>query len=98
MSANTRLDSLADLAHNKANLMIRCRCGHHHIYDAERFNRYAMIRGWNTMLETIHGRLKCARCGRRGPDLHVTPMPPTLADPFPRSEDEWRQLYRRMRD
>lgn len=98
MSANTRLDSLHHLIKHKANLLVTCRCGRQHIYDAQRFCRYALCRGWNTYLESLANRIRCDRCGRRGPHLKATPDLPTPADPFPRTEDAWAGLVRRMRD
>ncbi len=97
MSANTRLDSLSDLIKHKANLLVICVCGKRHIYDAQRFNRYALCRVWNTQLESLRHRIRCDRCGRRGPQTKATPEPPTPADPFPRSEQAWKQLVRRLR-
>ena len=98
MSANTRLDSLHDLMRHKANLLVTCRsCGKQHIYDAERFARYALCRNWNTQLESLICRIRCDRCGRRNPHVKATPEPPTPADPFPRSEAEWKRLVQRLR-
>jgi hypothetical protein len=97
VSANTRLDSLADLERRSANLLVRCACGHSHVLSASRLNRYALLRGWNTQLEVLGGHLRCNVCHRRGPQLKATPDPPTPADPFPRTEDGWKRLYRRLR-
>jgi hypothetical protein len=97
VSANTRLQSLHDLVKHKANLRVTCRCGKVHVYDAARFCRYAMVRHWNTYLEALGHRIKCDQCGRRNPHLRAVPDPPTPADPFPRSEDEWKRLVRRLR-
>ena len=98
VGANTRLDSLHHLVKHKANLRVTCVCGKQHVYDAARFCRYAMCRNWNTQLEALSHHIKCDRCGRRGPRLKAVPDAPTPADPFPRSEDEWKVLVKRMRD
>lgn len=97
MSANTRLDSLHDLIKHEANLRVTCRCGKQHVYDARRLCRYAMCRGWNTQLEALAFRLRCDRCNRRAPQLRAVMEPPTPADPFPRTEDEWKRLVKRLR-
>jgi hypothetical protein len=98
MSANTRLDSLSDLAKHKANLRVRCpECHAENVFDAARFNRFALLKGWNSQLGALAHHIRCRTCKRRGPYLSATPAPPTLADPFPRSEDGWKQLHRRMR-
>lgn len=97
MSANTRLDSLHDLIRHNANLQITCLCGRQHIYDASRLCRYAMCRGWNEHLEALGYHLRCSACGKRGPHLKAVMQPPTPADPFPRSERDWKALIRRLR-
>jgi hypothetical protein len=97
VSANTRLDSLGDLAHHRANLRVRCGCGAEHVFDAERFRRYALLRGWNTQLGALGRHLRCRACGRTAPRLSATPEGPTPADPFPRDEQGWTRLHRRMR-
>lgn len=96
MSANSRLDSLSDLIKHQANLMLLCGCGRVHVFDARRFNRYALLGGWNTQLGALGIHLKCGGCGKR-PKLKATPEPPTPADPFPRTEAEWKRLHRRLR-
>jgi hypothetical protein len=97
MSANSRLDCLLDLIRLNANVHVECRCGHISILSAERFNRYCLLRGWNTQLATLHYRLKCAACGQRPNWVKATNKPPG-EDRFPTTEGAWRQLYRRMRD
>ncbi|SEN51131.1 hypothetical protein SAMN05192583_2930 [Sphingomonas gellani] len=97
MGANTRLDSLSDLIKHKANVKLICPCGRVHIFDAERLNRYALLRSWNTQLEALRYRVRCTECQGRGVRLKATPEPPTLADPFPRTEVEWKRLHRRLR-
>jgi hypothetical protein len=97
VAANTRLDSLHDLIRHKANLRVTCQCGKVHVYDAVRFCRYAMVRMWNVQLEALRHRIKCDRCGRRGPHMRAVPDAPTPADPFPRTEGEWERLSRRLR-
>ncbi len=97
MSANTRLDSLHDLIKHNANLRVTCRCGKVHVYDTQRLCRYAQCRNWNTQLEALAHRFRCDRCGRRGPALRAVSDPPTPADTFPRSEDDWKRLVRRLR-
>jgi hypothetical protein len=97
VSANTRLDSLSDLIKHKANLQVDWPCGRRHVFDAQRLNRYASLRGWNSQLFTMRAYLKC-RCCRAMPDrLRATPEPPTPDDPFPRDERGWTALHRRMR-
>lgn len=44
---------------------VELRCRHISIISAERFNRYCLLRGWNTQLATLHYRLKCAASGWR---------------------------------
>lgn len=97
MGANVRLDDLHDLIRHKANLLVICECGKQHIYDASRFCRYAMARSSNTYLAALGHRIRCDRCNRRHPRLRATAHPPTPADPFPRTEQEWKHLTRRLR-
>lgn len=97
MSANTRLDSLHDYIKHDANLQVTCACGKQHVYDAVRFCRYAMCRGWNTQLQALAYYIRCDRCGRRYPRCRAVKFPPTPADPFPRDEAGWTRLTRRMR-
>ena len=98
MSANTRLDSLGDLAKHKANLRVTCRtCEKVSIIDAERFNRYCLLRRWNAQLEALGARLVCGRCGARAAHLRATPER-AGPDPFPKDERGWKLLYRRLRD
>lgn len=91
------MDQLSDLTHHKANLQVSCPCGATHIFDAQRLNRYAMMRGWNTHLEVLGGHLRCQKCRRRNPYLRAVVYPPTPADPFPKREEEWKALWKRMR-
>lgn len=98
MAANTRLDSLSDLARHKANLRVSCRtCNKVSVIDAARFNRYCLLRCWNTQLEQLGHRLVCSRCGARASWLKPTREHPG-PDPFPRDERAWKLLYRRLRD
>ena len=98
MATNTRLDCLSDLVRHKANLQVTCRtCRKVGVIDAERFNRYCLLRRWNTQLQTLGGRLRCSRCGARGAHLDATPAS-AGPDPFPRHEPAWKLLYRRLRD
>ena len=98
MAANTRLDSLHDLARNKASLRVECRtCDKVRLFDAERSARYCMLRGWNTQLASLSSRLVCQQCGARHVRLSATPDRPE-PDQFPKTEAEWRQLFRRLRD
>lgn len=96
MCANTRLDSLSDLTQNRANRRVRCPCGAEHIFDANRFWRYAMLRRWSTQVGALGHHLRCLSCGKRGPRLNATPQAPTLADPFPRTEASWKALKRQL--
>lgn len=98
MAANTRLDSLSDLARHKANLRVTCRtCDKVRVLDAQRFDRYCLLRCWNTQLAALSNRLVCTRCGARGAYLKPTRERPG-PDPFPSDERGWKLLYRRLRD
>ena len=98
VAANTRLDSLHHLARNKASLRVECRtCDRVRLFDAERFARYCMLRGWNTQLASLSARLVCQQCGARHVRLSASPERPG-PDPFPATEAGWRQLFRRLRD
>lgn len=98
VSANTRLDSLHDLAKHKASLRIICRtCDKVRTFDAQRFARYCMLRGWNTQLASLSARLVCQQCGVRNVHLSVTPDRPG-PEPFPKAEAEWKRLFRQLRD
>lgn len=98
MSANTRLDSLSDLIKHKANVLIACACGRSHVLDARRLYRYALLRCWNTSLDALSVRLRCGACGRKPARIKASPEVPTPADPFPRTEAEWKRLQRRLRN
>ena len=98
MAANTRLDSLHDLARHKASLRVECRtCSNVHLFSAERFARFCMLRSWNAQLASLSARLVCSRCGARKAHLSAVPERPG-SDPFPQSEAGWKQLHRRLRD
>jgi hypothetical protein len=98
VSANTRLDSLHDLARHKASLRIVCRtCDKVRTFDAQRFARYCMLRGWNTQLASLSARLVCQQSGARNGHLSATPDRPG-PDPFPKAEADWKQLFRQLRD
>ena len=98
MAANTRLDSLHDLARHKASLKLTCRtCGKVSLFDAQRFARYCILRGWNTQLASLNVRFVCRQCGARNVHLGASPEPPG-SDPFPKDEGEWRRLFKQLRD
>jgi hypothetical protein len=98
VGANTQLDSLHDLIRHKANLRVDCgTCGNVRVIDASRFARYCLLRNWNTQLEALYSRLLCARCGARPARLRAT-MDKASPDKFPKDEQGWKQLYRRLRD
>ncbi|MFC7537847.1 hypothetical protein ACFQPG_10790 [Sphingomonas sp. GCM10030256] len=98
MGANTRLDGLSDLVKHKANLRVTCRtCDKVSVVDAQRFNRYCLLRCWNTQIEALGQRLVCSRCGARAPHLKATRERPG-PDPFPKDERAWKLLFRRLRD
>jgi len=98
VAANTRLDSLSDLCRHKANLRVTCRtCDKVSVIDAERFNRYCLLRCWNTQLGQLGSRLVCSRCGARRSHLGPT-RERAGSDPFPDDERGWKLLYRRLRD
>lgn len=98
MTANIRLDSLGDLVRHKANLRVHCRtCDASAVIDAARFTRFCLLKRWNTHLDQLGHRLRCTRCGARNSHLRGVPDRPG-GDPFPKSEQAWRLLYRRLRD
>jgi hypothetical protein len=98
VGANTRLDSLSDLARHRANLRVQCRtCERVAVIDAARFNRYCLLRRWNNQLAQLGVRLTCGGCGARNVHLKATPEA-AGADRFPRDERAWKQLYRLLRD
>ena len=98
MPANTRLDSLHDLARHEASLRVECiTCANTRWLDAERFARYCMLRGWNTQLASLGPRLRCSDCGAKNVRLTATRDAP-CSDPFPKTEADWKQLFRGLRD
>ena len=98
VAANTRLDSLSDLAKHEANLLVLCTCGRAQVLSTPRLARYVMLRNWNDQLQALRSRLRGAACGKRPTYLKATPELPTLADPFPRDERGWELLRRKLRD
>jgi Zn finger protein HypA/HybF involved in hydrogenase expression len=98
MATNTRLDCLGDLARHQANLKVECRtCRKVTVIDAARFNRYCLLKRWNTQVQQLGHRLVCSRCGSRDSHLRATPEQ-AGPDPFPRNEQGWKALYKRLRD
>ena len=98
MGANTRLDCLSDLVRHKANLRVTCRtCSKVGIIDAARFNRYCLLRCWNTQLASLAVRFVCRQCGARASHLKATPEK-AGPDGFPKDERGWKMLFRRLRD
>jgi hypothetical protein len=98
VGANTRLDSLSDLARHRANLRVRCKTYNGVVViDAGRFNRYCLLRRWNNQLAQLGVRLSCGGCGAPNVHLQATATP-AGSDRFPKDEQGWRQLYRRRRD
>jgi hypothetical protein len=99
VSANVRLNSLEDVTANRGNLRVTCGCGHVGVVDADRCCRWYRLHRWGTELEwQLSQHLRCSRCGGSPIELRMTFEPPSAPDRFPRNEDGWRQLWRRLRD
>jgi ribosomal protein L44E len=98
VAANIRFDDLHDLIRRKANLRVECgTCEKVTIIDARRFARFCLLRGWSTHLSLVGLRLLCSRCGARPSRVRATPEQ-AGPDPFPSTEQDWKQLFRRLRD
>lgn len=98
-AANTRLDSLSDICHHGGNLRATCRCGHRGVLDAAKLNRFYMVHRWGTQLEWQVGmHLRCSQCGSRPIELRATYLPPDAPNRFPKTEEAWARLVRRLRD
>ena len=98
MAANARFHDLHDLVRRKANLRVECgTCAKTKVIDARRFARFCLLRGWSTQLTLLGARLTCSQCGARPRRLRATPERPG-PDPFPQTEQDWKQLFRRLRD
>lgn len=95
MSANTRFETLSDIARKSGNLAVGCSgCQRHAVISGTWLSRIYAVQRWDGRVPFIRDRLRCARCGARPDLVRVTHQVPTLNRP-PRTEAEWRQLATR---
>jgi hypothetical protein len=99
MGANFKWECLHDLA-GKWQLAVHCVCGHAGAIDAARLARWFMCHGWSTRKSRIAEHLYCSECRKKGRGrmrVGITANLPT-SDPFPKNEEGWRFLVKRLRN
>lgn len=92
-------ETLGDLAGKDWNLGVRCECGHRGIVDARQTSRWFACHRWDTRKSALPAHLWCSRCRRRGriTGMGVSAETPRDLGRFPRNEDGWRALVKRLR-
>lgn len=97
MSANTRFETLGDIARKRGNLAVGCSgCQRRAVISGEWLDRLFMVQRWDGRVAFIRQRIRCSRCGARPDLVRVTHQRPTMDRP-PRTEAEWRKLAARLR-
>lgn len=101
MGANFSWHGLTDLM-GKWRLSAECYCGHAGAIDPHKLARYYAAHGWSTGRFQLAEHLFCTGCRRKGRGgrvyVGITINDPTNDDFFPRNEESWKFLVRRLRN
>lgn len=99
MGANIKLLALGDASHQGFNLGVICWCGHRGTIDDRLAWRWFMCHGWDTALPRIGRHLRCDICKKKdfAQRYGVSAGDPTPFAGYPRNEDGWKRLVRRLR-
>lgn len=97
VSANTRTETLADMAKHAKAVAAQCDCGHVGIVDLQKLLRLFWVRRWDTRVHMAVDHLRCTACGARPYRLRMTHQLPTGPDWGPRTEEDWKRLVARLR-
>jgi hypothetical protein len=99
MGANKKVETLEDVVRHKFELGIRCWCGHVGTISARDTVRWFVCHGWDTRVSMVGRHLWCSGCRRRRPSVRIGISAGTPVDwgRYPRDEDGWKQLVKRLR-
>lgn len=100
MGANTKYETIGDIARKGWNVAVQCQCGHGGVIDGAKLERWYNCHMWPTQLHRVRDHLYCLRCGGR-PDhcyIRASASAPTAArGRFPSNEEGWKRLVRGLR-
>jgi hypothetical protein len=97
---NKTFRRLEDFGRHGADMMARCdNCGHKGALDPYKVFRWFALHNWNVAIEVVPDHMRCSICRRRPTALIPVPRAETRESDrfFPRDEDGWKRLQRRLR-
>jgi hypothetical protein len=98
MGANKKIEVLSDVSRHGFELGIGCYCGHRSTLHAVNTVRYFQCRCWSTRAFQCLRHFRCTRCGRKGRvRIGLSAGVPVDHGVYPRSEDGWKALVKRLR-
>lgn len=98
MGANKKVEDLSDIARHGFELGVRCWCGHKATLSIGDTVRYFHCRQWPTSTFQCRRHFRCSKCGRKG-QVRVGVSAGLVTDHgvYPRREEDWKRLVRRLR-
>ena len=97
MGANTKIETLWDVTKHNGNLAVFCRCGHSSVVDAALLSRWYAAHCFDIKWHLIGDHLRCSQCKGRPERIRLTHQIPTAPTRFPRDEEGWKRLVKRLR-